>query len=178
MWHEVQTTLSNEFIFGGILDRHPKLKLIDAEYDISWLLYFMFRDDQMPRAVSRHPRPAKISDETERLFEDANLARHDRRSLWDRYHPRVGADCILWGSDFPHVRSVNYDAPRKRSRTSTEICPWPIRRRSWGRTWRRCSGYRSWCEPEGVSLMVQRPLMKHHQMYRVARATREAEAAS
>ena len=22
---------------------------------------------------------------------------------------RVGADCILWGSDFPHVRSVNYN---------------------------------------------------------------------
>ena len=109
MWHEVQTTLSNEFIFGGILDRHPKLKLIDAEYDISWLLYFMFRDDQ-------------IHEQFRGILELPSLKMKPSEYLTTRvWHGmtddpfgidtirRVGADCILWGSDFPHVRSVDYN---------------------------------------------------------------------
>lgn len=109
MWHEVQTTLSNEFIFGGILDRHPKLKLIDAEYDISWLLYFMFRDDQIHeqfRGILDLPKLEMKPSEylTTRIWHGMT----DDSFGIDTIR-RVGADCILWGSDFPHVRSVNYD---------------------------------------------------------------------
>ena len=109
MWHEVQTTLSNEFIFGGILDRHPKLKLIDAEYDISWLLYFMFRDDQI------HEQFRGILDLPNLKMKPSDYL---KTRIWHGMTDdpfgvdtirRVGADCILWGSDFPHVRSVNYD---------------------------------------------------------------------
>ncbi len=109
MWHEVQTTLSNEFIFGGILDRHPKLKLMDAEYDISWLLYFMFRDDQI------HEQFRGILDLPKLKMKPSDYL---KTRIWHGMTDdpfgvdtirRVGADCILWGSDFPHVRSVNYD---------------------------------------------------------------------
>ena len=112
MWHEVQTTLSNEFIFGGILDRHPKLKLIDAEYDISWLLYFMFRDDQIHeqfRGILDLPllkmKPSEYL--TTRIWHGMT----DDPFGIDTIR-RVGADCVLWGSDFPHVRSVNYDTKK------------------------------------------------------------------
>ena len=39
--------LANEFIFGGIFDRHPKLKLILGEYEICWLPWFLFRTQQL-----------------------------------------------------------------------------------------------------------------------------------
>ena len=36
--------LVNEFIFGGILDRFPKLKVVCSEYEVSWLFYWLFLD--------------------------------------------------------------------------------------------------------------------------------------
>ena len=109
MWHEVQTTLSNEFIFGGILDRHPGLKLIDAEYDISWLPYFMFRDDQIDREFRAVLDLRKLA-----MKPSEYLTTRVWHGVTDDPHAvdtirRVGADCVLWGSDFPHVRSVGYD---------------------------------------------------------------------
>src|SRR4051812_47639492 len=47
VWHEIQGTLANEFIFGGILDRFPQLKVLCGEYEVSWIPHFMFRIDQI-----------------------------------------------------------------------------------------------------------------------------------
>ena len=35
------------FIFGGVFERHPKLKLVCSEFEISWIPNFMWRIDQM-----------------------------------------------------------------------------------------------------------------------------------
>ena len=44
---EVAPVLSNEFIFGGVLDRFPNLKLVCSEYEVSWLPYWVFRIKQI-----------------------------------------------------------------------------------------------------------------------------------
>ena len=43
---EIQKVLGNDFIFGGILDRFPKLKVVCAEFEASWIPHFMDRMDE------------------------------------------------------------------------------------------------------------------------------------
>ena len=43
VWNEIHGTLGNDFIFGGILDRFPKLKVLCGEYELSWLPHVMYR---------------------------------------------------------------------------------------------------------------------------------------
>ena len=46
VFHEAFPTLANEFIFGGVFDRFPKLNIMLAEFEVSWLIYWMFRVEQ------------------------------------------------------------------------------------------------------------------------------------
>ena len=47
LMYEIMGVLANEFIFGRILDRFPRLKLVCSEFEISWIPPFMWRLDQM-----------------------------------------------------------------------------------------------------------------------------------
>ena len=109
-YNEIMVVLANDFIFGGILDRFPALKLICSEFEISWLPYFMYRLEQMQDQMAHRLR---LHDVAERA---ADYMRH---RVWhgvidDRYTdlavPVVGASQILWGSDYPHVRSITTNA--------------------------------------------------------------------
>ena len=109
MWNELHGAVANEFIFGGILDRFPKLKLIDAEYEISWLPHFMFRLDQMQRDFTGLLDLPKL----EHAASDYVKHRMWHGMTDDPYGldtiRHVGASQVMWGSDFPHIRSIDLD---------------------------------------------------------------------
>lgn len=109
VWNEIGETLANEFIFGGILDRFPNLVVICAEYEVSWLPHFMYRLDQMQADFTEYMNLPKIK---------MRASDYLRSRVWhgiidDRFAldaiRHVGADQILWGSDFPHVRSIGLE---------------------------------------------------------------------
>ena len=107
--NEIQTTVANDFIFGGILDRFPKLKVLCSEFEISWIPGFLSRLDQIEDIASRLnlpklQRPARdyMTDRIWHGFIDDTAA--------DFAIPAVGASQILWGSDFPHIRSIGLEA--------------------------------------------------------------------
>ena len=110
VFYEIMGVLANEFIFGKILDRFPKLKMIVSEFEISWLPTFMWRLDQMQESFAvRLPLP-KL---------DMRASDYVRTRMWhgmiDDAHgaeaiPHIGVDSILWGNDFPHIRSIGLDA--------------------------------------------------------------------
>ncbi|ETX00437.1 MAG: hypothetical protein ETSY1_11205 [Candidatus Entotheonella factor] len=107
--NEIQLVLANDFIFGGILDRFPQLKVICSEFEVSWVPGFMARLDQTEDVAPRLKIPKlkmKASDYMrERIwhgFIDDTAA--------DFAIPYVGANRVLWGSDFPHIRSMGLDA--------------------------------------------------------------------
>jgi len=93
--------LANEFIFGGIFDRFPRLKIMLSEYDASWLPILKYRLDRIETFPGLVPlkKPARAYVE-ENVFVGiindplANKLRHD-----------IGIDRIMWGSDFPHPPS-------------------------------------------------------------------------
>jgi predicted TIM-barrel fold metal-dependent hydrolase len=109
LFNEVQGTLASDFIYGGILDRFPKLKVVCSEFEMSWVPGFMARLDQIDEvAPSMHiPKMKMKGSDYMRTrvwhgFIDDTLA---ARSI-----PMVGASQVLWGSDFPHIRAIGLEA--------------------------------------------------------------------
>ena len=107
---EIMPVLADDFIFGGILDRFPELKIVCSEFDIAWLPNFMWRIDQMQNDMGPRLRLPKVA---------LRASDYMRTRVWhgvinDPHSayviPQVGASQVLWGSDFPHVRSIGLDA--------------------------------------------------------------------
>src|SRR5262249_53254698 len=96
-------------IFGGILDRFPKLKVVCSEFEGSWIPGFMARLDQTEAVAPRLKLPRLKVPASEYMreriwhgFIDDTAARFAIRY--------IDARRVLWGSDFPHIRSIGLDA--------------------------------------------------------------------
>lgn len=110
LFSEVQTVLANEFIFGTILDRFPRLKLVSAEYEISWIPYFQFRMDQMQEDFAgRMPLPKLRMRASDYMRTQVYHGFIDDPNAMSAL-PSVGVDQVVWGSDFPHIRAVGLEA--------------------------------------------------------------------
>lgn len=100
---EAGPVLANEFIFGGILDRFPKLKVVCSEFEVSWLPYWFFRvkqiQDDFGPAMSipeiKKPIEEYMSQIYHGLIDDPYL---------DKVLDVIDPKTIMWGSDFPHAR--------------------------------------------------------------------------
>lgn len=98
LFAEAAPVLASEFIFGGIFDRFPHLKVFLSEYDASWLPIFKYRVDRIEtfpglRSLKRRAR----------AYVDENIfigIINDPLASKLRYE--IGIDRIMWGSDFPH----------------------------------------------------------------------------
>jgi predicted TIM-barrel fold metal-dependent hydrolase len=100
---EAPPVLANEFIFGGVMDRFPTLKVMLAEYEVSWLPYFMFRirqtQDVFGPAMQMAPIKQPVDEYMKRVY----------HSFVDDTYVEKAVDVVdpstmLWGSDFPHAR--------------------------------------------------------------------------
>ena len=110
LFSEVKAPLANDFIFGQVLDRFPKLKIVCSEFEVNWVPAFMWYLDLL-----EGPFGARV--ELPKLQRPASDYMRDR--VWhgivddpfgDEAIPYVGAGQVCWGSDFPHVRSIGTDA--------------------------------------------------------------------
>ena len=105
-FNEIQGTLGADFIFGCILDRHPSLKIICSEFEMSWMSYFLWRIDMMHGSLSKRVALPKLD-----LAKPSDYIFRNTWHGWiDDGHGTeavkvLGTDRVLWGSDFPHVRS-------------------------------------------------------------------------
>ena len=110
VFSEAAGVIANEFIFGTIFDRFQGLKIVLSEFELSWMPHWMWRIDQMQSSFGhRMPIPKlahKASDYVkDRLWHcmiDDPFAADALKSL--------KVERIMWGSDFPHVRSIGVDA--------------------------------------------------------------------
>jgi predicted TIM-barrel fold metal-dependent hydrolase len=107
--YEIAWILARDFILGTILDRFPKLKLIDAEFEVGWIPFFNWWVDRFQTAwghrMKMPPLQMKASEYmSHRIwhgFIDDPLLTHALEF--------VSVDQLLWGSDFPHIRSLGLD---------------------------------------------------------------------
>jgi uncharacterized protein len=101
--NEIQITLAH-MIIGGVFERFPRLKVILAEFDVSWIPHFMYRADHY---FNRY---------TNRDGFSMTPSEYMRRNVWASFQDETdtipftsalfGADRLLWASDFPHMNST------------------------------------------------------------------------
>ena len=103
---QFQVNMANvltSIIYAGILERFPKIKLVLGESGIGWIPYVLWRMDG----------------EWEDQFKDLSLtmppSEYWKRQCWATYQTdpigiklidELGADKVMWGSDFPHPDGV------------------------------------------------------------------------
>ena len=94
------------FIFGGVFERHPKLKVVCVEADAGWVPHYMYR---MDHAYDRHrnwltgtelskPPSEYFRENVYVTFQDDWVA----FQVLDLCNPRR----IMWANDFPHSDST------------------------------------------------------------------------
>ena len=97
-------TLLTDLLFGLVLENHPGLRVVFAEYELAWILPFMYRFEgnaqRFPREYPGLPNMSSLPSETIRrqvfiTFQNdpAGLAGAQRLGLLDN---------CMWANDYPH----------------------------------------------------------------------------
>ncbi len=97
-------TLLTDLMFGLVLENHPGLRVVFAEYELAWILPFMYRFEgnagRFPREYPDLPAMSSLPSETIRrqvfvTFQNdpAGLAGAQRLELLDN---------CMWANDYPH----------------------------------------------------------------------------
>jgi len=90
-------------VFGGVLERYPRLRVVLGEAGIGWIPYILWRMD------------AEWEDQFKDLALTMPPSEYWRRQCWATYQTdpigvklvdELGADKIMWGSDFPHPDGI------------------------------------------------------------------------
>jgi predicted TIM-barrel fold metal-dependent hydrolase len=110
---EVMCVLANDFIYGGVLDRFPDLKLLCSEFEISWVPWLMFVMDRNMQTTAvglgiKAPQMMPSDYMRNRVwhgFIEDPYARH--------VTPLIGTDRVLWGSDFPHPEGIGLGVQKR-----------------------------------------------------------------
>ena len=93
-----------QFIFGGVLDRFPDIRVPFIEVDCGWIPYFESQaDDNYMRHRKASLRDSKLtrmpSEYMDQYFPAAFIT--DPFAVQSRHH--IGVDRMLWSSDYPHI---------------------------------------------------------------------------
>ncbi len=90
------------FIFGGVFERHPDLKLVCVEADAGWVPHYMYR---MDHAYKRHRYWMKCEElgqlPSEYFKENVYLTFQDDWSAFEARN-RCNVRRLMWANDFPH----------------------------------------------------------------------------
>jgi predicted TIM-barrel fold metal-dependent hydrolase len=84
-------------VLDGALDRHPTLKVAFLESGTGWLPYWLHRLDEHQEWAGSGGRPASVA-----FAEQCVISTEADDDLVGGVIGRVGADHVLWASDFPH----------------------------------------------------------------------------
>lgn len=98
LFGEAAPVLANEFIFGGIFDRFPGLRIFLSEYDASWLPILKYRVERIQRFPGLTPLKKKASS----YIDDNIVVGIINDPLAAKLRDEIGVERIMWGSDFPH----------------------------------------------------------------------------
>ena len=97
------SSILTSMIYSGVLERYPRIRLVLGEAGIGWIPYVLWRMDA----------------EWEDQFKDLSLrmapSGYWKRQCWATYQTdpvgvklidELGADKVMWGSDFPHPDGI------------------------------------------------------------------------
>jgi len=101
-----QMAVVMDLIAGGVLDRHPQLRVGFFESGLGWIPYWLDRLDEHFEVMGHHTpwlkrRPSEIF--SEQCF--VSMEADEAKGLSWMLDKGLG-HCVLWGSDYPHFDST------------------------------------------------------------------------
>ncbi len=101
---EVKRSLT-VFIFSGVLERFPRLKIVSAENEVSWLPFVIQRWDQAFDDY-RHMYPTPLTLRPSEYFHRQVHATFIDDPVGVQNRHQVGIGNMMWSSDYPHTVST------------------------------------------------------------------------
>ena len=101
--HPLEQMLGSEsIVVGGVLERHPKLRVAFLECGCSWLVYWLWRLDEELEAWGWHEVPWLKKKPSEYFTEQCYVSMEGDEPGAKYYVEMHGNDRLLWASDYPH----------------------------------------------------------------------------
>lgn len=91
-----------ELVFGGVLDRHPSLRIVFAEGNINWLPAAL-QDAENGMAAYRPYFDWQLANPPEHYWRTNLYATFMDDALGLSMIDRIGADRVMWSTDYPHA---------------------------------------------------------------------------
>jgi predicted TIM-barrel fold metal-dependent hydrolase len=98
--HQIERSIC-VMVYGGVLEKFPRLKIVSAENDVGWMPYLMYRLDTIQSrlgALGGMKLPLRASEYVKRQVYATFIA---DPVFVDSLH-RYGPENIMWSSDYPH----------------------------------------------------------------------------
>ncbi len=101
--HPLEQMLASEsIVVGGVMERHPKLRVAFLECGCSWLVYWLWRLDEELEAWGWHEVPWLKAKPSEYFLRQGWVSMEGDEPGARYYVEMFGDDNLLWASDYPH----------------------------------------------------------------------------
>ncbi|HVB80275.1 MAG TPA: amidohydrolase family protein [Candidatus Binataceae bacterium] len=94
------------FTFGGVFERHPKLKLVCAEADAGWMPHFMYRMDYAYDHHRHHLQTELLSKAPSDYFRENVYVTFQDDLIALRQARLCNIRRLMWANDYPHFDST------------------------------------------------------------------------
>lgn len=95
---------AGSLILSGVLERHPKFTMVLGEVDIGWIPYFLSRMDTV--STERTEFPLGLPLLPSEYWKRQCLATYQTDIVGTHNVGFIGAENIMWASDYPHPNGV------------------------------------------------------------------------
>jgi predicted TIM-barrel fold metal-dependent hydrolase len=93
-------------VYSGVLERHPRLRLVLAESGVGWLPYFVRRMDAAAEKYCARAQDYRLRAKPSEIFHSQVYATFEEEPLGPELLPLLGSDHAMWASDYPHPDST------------------------------------------------------------------------
>ena len=95
-----------QLIFGGVFDRHPKLNVVFAEGGLAWLLAALQDAEMLYDSFGNGNLLDRIEHRPSWYWRNHCYATFQNDLVGLKNLDYIGADRIMWGSDYPHTEGT------------------------------------------------------------------------
>jgi predicted TIM-barrel fold metal-dependent hydrolase len=103
--HRMERSIS-DIIFGGALHRFPGLRIVSAENDVGWIPHYLQRLDHSYHNYRSLETGFVIPEKPSFYFRRQVVATFQDDRVGVVMRDFIGADSLMWASDFPHSDST------------------------------------------------------------------------
>jgi predicted TIM-barrel fold metal-dependent hydrolase len=93
-------------IFSGTLEKRPRVKFVMGEAGLGWIPYVVERLDHELHKYGAKIGDYKLSALPSEIFRRQVFTTYEDEKLGVELIPRIGADNVMWASDYPHGDST------------------------------------------------------------------------